>query len=258
MKFKRLVSNARARKKVFFRLTGVFFLLGCMQGPAAAQGAANARKQISIAVQLHASELIRREARLRQWPDYSAKMNLFIPAEASRLPLCSRTPAVSADGERPDVFRLRLNVRCEEGRGWSAVVIVKPDINVPVVTARRGIERGDTLTAANIAVEKVNISTTRGNYVLHPDEVIGLTVRRRIRAQQPVALSQLELPLLVSRGQRVTMIAEQDGVQAQTVGEAMKKGRKGEIIKVKNESSGRVVSAVVAGAGVVKMVLAGG
>ena len=38
----------------------------------------------------------------------------------------------------------------------------------------------------------------------------------------------------------------------------MKKGRKGEMIKVKNESSGRVVSAIVADIGVVNMVYASG
>ena len=72
-----------------------------------------------------------------------------------------------------------------------------------------------------------------------------------------------ELLLLPERAlwwpaQRVLMIAEQGGVEARTMGEAMKKGRKGEMIKVKNESSERVVSAIVADAGVVKMVYASG
>lgn len=54
------------------------------------------------------------------------------------------------------------------------------------------------------------------------------------------------------------MIAEQNGVEARTMGEAMKKGRKGEIVKVKNDSSGRVVSAIVSDYGVVHMVYASG
>ena len=79
-----------------------------------------------------------------------------------------------------------------------------------------------------------------------------------MRDRQPITLNQLESPLLVERGQRVLMVAEQNGVEARTMGEAMKKGRKGEIIKVKNESSGRVVSAIVADIGVVNMVYASG
>ncbi|OUQ99708.1 flagella basal body P-ring formation protein FlgA [Pluralibacter gergoviae] len=258
MEFRQLTNIARQKKKDLFRFTGLFFLLLWLHNAAAAQSAGNARKQIYVAAQLHASELIRKEAKLRGWSDYSAKMNLFIPADASRLPPCARSPFVTLSGDRADIFRLRLDVRCEEGRGWNTVVTVKPDISVSVVTARRSIERGETLSADNITVEKVNIAATRGSAVLHADDIIGLTVKRRIRPQQPVTLSLLDLPLLVNRGQRVTMIAEQDGVQAQTVGEAMKKGRKGDVIKVKNERSGRVVSAVVADAGVVKMTQAGG
>lgn len=58
-------------------------------------------------------------------------------------------------------------------------------------------------------------------------------MKRRVRDRQPITLNQLESPLLVERGQRVLMVAEQNGVEARTMGEAMKKGRKGEIIKVK-------------------------
>jgi flagella basal body P-ring formation protein FlgA len=63
---------------------------------------------------------------------------------------------------------------------------------------------------------------------------------------------------MVERGQQVVMIAQQDGIEARTMGEAMKKGRKGEMIKVKNTSSERVVTAIVDGMGVVRMVYAPG
>jgi len=48
------------------------------------------------------------------------------------------------------------------------------------------------------------------------------------------------------------MIADQDGVEARTMGIASKKGRKGEMIKVKNESSEREVTAIVSEMGVVR------
>ncbi len=41
------------------------------------------------------------------------------------------------------------------------------------------------------------------------------------------------------------MIAEQDGIEARMFGEALKNGRKGELIKVKNISSKRTVTAMV-------------
>ena len=65
-------------------------------------------------------------------------------------------------------------------------------------------------------------------------------------------MSQLDSPVMVERGQRVLMIADQDGVEARTMGIASKKGRKGEMIKVKNESSEREVTAIVSEMGVVR------
>jgi len=253
------VDLPRKGMKGFFRLSGFAFLLlslGAFATPAQAQ---NARKQIYVAVQLYVSDVIRNEAKRRHWPDYQAKMNLFIPAEAAQLPVCGKNLSVSfPGGDRVELSRIRVDVRCEEGQGWDMAVTVKPDIYLPIVVARQGLERGHVIAPDDIAIKKLNISNTRGNYVTQPDDVMGLTVKRRVRELQPVAMNQLDSPVLIERGQRVMMIAEQGGVQAQTVGEAMKKGRKGEMIKVKNESSERVVSAIVTDSGVVRMVYASG
>jgi len=259
MIFSNFIDLPRTGMKGLFRLSGFVFLLlspGAFAAPAQAQ---NARKQIYVAVQLFVSDVIRNEAKRRHWPDYQAKMNLFIPAEAAQLAACGKNLSVSfPGGDRVELSRIRVDVRCEEGQGWDMAVTVKPDIYLPIVVARQGLERGHTIAPDDIAIKKLNISNTRGNYVTQPDDVMGLTVKRRVRELQPVAMNQLDSPVLVERGQRVMMIAEQGGVQAQTVGEAMKKGRKGEMIKVKNESSERIVSAIVTDSGVVRMVYASG
>lgn len=249
------------RVKGDFRFyAGIFLLMGCSAVPALANPAqTSARKQIYVTVQLHAADIIRQEAKRRHWPEYQAKMNLFIPAEASQLATCHQEPAVSIPGgDRLDINRLRFDVRCVDANGWDIAVTVKPDIYLPVMVADNTLERGQIISADSLAVRKINISSARGDYITQPDDIIGMTVKRRIRDRQPIMLNQLESPLLVDRGQRVLMIAEQNGVEARTMGEAIKKGRKGEIIKVKNESSGRVVSAIVSDIGVVKMVYASG
>lgn len=79
----------------------------------------------------------------------------------------------------------------------------------------------------DIELKKKNISTAQGGYITDPDEIVGFTVKRRIRNLQVVIPSQLEQPVLVTRGQQVLMIAEQDGIEARMFGEALKNGRKG-------------------------------
>jgi flagella basal body P-ring formation protein FlgA len=251
----------RQSVKRYFRYAALAFLFAIAAGASASTTAKkpNARKQIQVAVQLHTADVIYQEARRRQWPEYQADLNLFIPSDASRLAACPQDLAVSfPDGDRLDLNRLRVDVRCDMPQGWDIAVTVKPDIYLPVVVAQNTLERGHLLSPSDVVIKKLNISSLRGNYLTNPDEVMGLTVKRRVRERQAIALTQLEAPVLVERGQRVLMIAEQGGVEARTMGEAMKKGRKGEVIKVKNESSERVVSAIVAESGVVKMVYASG
>lgn len=259
--------DRQKRKQLFrhvnapFRLHAALVLWACATSVVAApaSSANTARKQISASAIAAASAAVKQEAKRHNWPEYQAKMNVFIPAEVSQYPSCnSALQASLPGGERLDLKRLRYDVRCGDAGGWDVAVTVKPDIYLPVVIVKDTLERGHVLSPADISFKKYNISSTRSGYVTHPDDVIGLTVKRRLKELQPISLSQLEAPVMVERGQQVLMIAGQDGIEARTMGEALKKGRKGELIKVKNSSSERVVTAVVDGMGVVRMVYAPG
>lgn len=214
-----------------------------------------ARKQIYAAAQKQATTLIQREAKKRGWHDYSAKLNIFVPTEATQLAACpSPLKAMSAENGRVNLSRLRIDLRCEGTPGWNSSVTVKPDISMPVVMANATLERGHVVSEEDLTLKKYNVTGARSDIVWRVGDVVGLTVKRRLREMTPITQSMLEAPVMVERGQRVAMIASQDGVTAQTTGFAMKKGRRGEIIKVKNESSGQQVSARVTDFGVVKTV----
>lgn len=255
------------RKPHFRRLTGLFRLLVALTLMVATQAACAAptssagttRKQVYAAVIVSATNAVKQEAKRRNWPDYQAKMNVFIPAEISQYPLCEGPLTVSLPGgARLDLNRIRYDVRCGDTGGWDVAVTVKPDIYLPILMAKETFERGHVLTASDMQLRKYNISSARGGYITNPDDIVGLTVKRRLREMQPISLAQLEAPTLVERGQQVVMIAQQDGIEARTMGEALKKGRKGDMIKVKNSSSERIVTAIVDGMGVVRMVYAPG
>ena len=129
---------------------------------------------------------------------------------------------------------------------------------MPILVTKNTVERGDLLSAGDVQLKRHNISNLRGAFLTDPDDVVGLTAKRRIRPLQPLSSSQLDMPILVSRGQKVIMIASQDGIEARTLGEAMKNGRKGDLIQVRNLTSKKTVSAVVDQSGVVRMPMAMG
>ncbi|MGT3350577.1 flagellar basal body P-ring formation chaperone FlgA [Yersinia enterocolitica] len=206
----------------------------------------HARKQV-YAQALHAASAdISQTAKNKNWQGYTVKMNIFIPSEVSRYKVCNGGVRVAApaNGQR-DISRLRYDISCPDALGWEVSVTVKPDIYLPVWVAKNTLDRGKVVAPDDIELKKKNISTAQGGYITDPDEIIGLTVKRRIRGLQVVIPSQLEQPVLVTRGQQVLMIAEQDGIEARMLGEALKNGRKGELIKVRNLSSKRAVAAIV-------------
>lgn len=250
------MNNARVIRKasfLFLTLWGMTFF------SAAAPAGQTARKQIYQQAVASTEADIKRIAGLKKWEGYQSKINVFIPTEASRFTRCQRPLSVAMPvSDRPDLSRLRYDIRCEDPEGWEINVTVKPDIYLPVLVARHTLERGKLLAASDIEIKKKNITGLRDGIIVNPDDAIGFTVKKRIRDRQPISPSLLNQPLLVERGQQVVMLAEQDGVRAQMIGKALKKGRKGDVIKVKNLNSERTVSAIVEGQGLVHMLLAPG
>lgn len=252
------MKTLRNNGKSPFRLIPLSLLLISTQ-LFAVPDAKTARKQIYNQAVANATADIQRLARQKGWKDFSSKLNVFIPTEVSRFQRCS-TPLTSAlpAGDRPDLMRLRYDIRCDGPAGWEIAVTVKPDVYLPILVAKNALERGRLLAASDVEMKKRNIVGLRDGFITNPDDAMGLTLKKRVRELQAIAPAHLDQPVLIERGQQISMIAEQDGVQAKMMGEALKKGRKGDIIKVRNLQSQRVVSARVDDRGVVRMLVAPG
>ena len=85
----------------------------------------------------------------------------------------------------------------------------------------------------------------RNEYAKDVSEVAGLVPQRFIRAGSPVTLSYFQQPIAVNPNQRVTIIVNYRGIRATAQGIVMTRGRVGQIVKVKNETSERILSAKV-------------
>ncbi len=85
----------------------------------------------------------------------------------------------------------------------------------------------------------------RNEYIKDVSEVVGLVPQRFIRAGSPVTLTYFQQPIAVNPSQRVTIIINYRGVRATAQGIVMTRGRVGQIVKVKNEVSKRILSAKV-------------
>ncbi|WP_262410537.1 flagellar basal body P-ring formation chaperone FlgA [Aquipseudomonas alcaligenes] len=165
---------------------------------------------------------------------------------------CPQALQVERQGDDPSpLARQRFLVRCAQAPGWQLTVYSQATVFLPAVHASGILERGQTISAADLKLQPLNIAKAPRGFFTRPDQVAGMSAKRRIRAGQLLSPNLLSSALLVKRGQRVTIRASQDGIQASASGEALSNGQLGDVIRVRNLGSEKVIDAKVIEEGVV-------
>ncbi len=121
-----------------------------------------------------------------------------------------------------------------------------------VVTLHQ-VEHGAMLTAADLALQKREITQSSHLAARSIAEVIGKKARTTIRANQPVRADQVEKVPLIKSGQMVTIIAENGVLKVSVTGKANSSGAEGDIIRVQNLTSLKEIPARVIDASTVQI-----
>ena len=116
-----------------------------------------------------------------------------------------------------------------------------------VVTLHQ-IEQGTTIMAADLLLQKREITQNSSRASRKIEEIAGKRARSTIKANQPVRSDQVEKVPLIKSGQMVTIIAENSVMRVSVAGKARSSGAEGDIIMVQNLNSlkeipARVISA---------------
>lgn len=211
---------------------------------------ADATAQVRQAVEQHLRVMLERHAERHGWQGMQLRYDVSLPASSANLAQCSGTLRIQATGDAPSLMdRQQLRVECPDG--WHLNATGQTHVLLPVVHAEGIIDRGQTLTAGDLKLQRINIAKARRGYYNRLDEVVGLAAKRRIRAGQTITPALIEQAMAVRRGQPVRIVASNDGIEASTSGEALGDGQPGDVIRVRNTRSGKVIDAKVVSPGVV-------
>ena len=126
---------------------------------------------------------------------------------------------------------------------YDTVIVANHDLRIEVP-----VGAGD-FHVAEVAIDG------RNEYVKDVAEVTGLVPHRFIRAGSPVTMTYFQQPVAVNSGQYVNIIINYNGIRATARGIVMTRGRIGSIVKVKNESSEKILSAKVIDAHTVEVTM---
>ncbi len=118
-------------------------------------------------------------------------------------------------------------------------------IDVPVLTAP--IRKGAIISARDIEMITVREDEVRGDMVIAQDELIGMTPKRIVMPGKLIKANDLQAPLIVARGDFVTMTFNNSGMTLTARGKALENGAKGDVVRIANASSSRTVEGIVVG-----------
>ncbi len=142
-----------------------------------------------------------------------------------------------------------VGVRCRGPQPWSIYVPVRVRQEVEVAVLTRNLGRGALVDAQSVALQRLDTSSLGFGYFDRIEEVLGQTLRRAANAGTVLTPALVAIPPTVRRGEQVTLVAERGGIAIRATGRALADARTGDIVRVRNLSSDRVVEGTVRGPG---------
>jgi len=203
-------------------------------------------------VRADAEQRVQSYARAQGWVNYRHEVSAWVPSSAGHLDECSAGLQVAPAQDNARRWgRIPYVIRCSEP-AWEIRGRAEVALRVPVVTARRNIQRGEVLDQTTMSLQVRDLAGIYGDFVTDTRLLAGQRTRRAIRGDQVITLDQATAPLLVERGENVVIRVDQDGINATMKGLALQSGSQGEGIAVRNLSSGKEITAWVVEKGVVE------
>jgi flagella basal body P-ring formation protein FlgA len=178
----------------------------------------------------------------------NSNARLIVPAEASDdisvegLNLDQRSGRFSAYLVAPsgaaDAQRLRVTGRLV--------------INVEVAAPNRAIAINEIIGANDVEKLKLPRERVATDAVMDPSQLIGKSARHLLRADQPLRAGDVQDPLVVHKGDLVTIELRTPAMQLSAQGKALEDGAMNATVRVTNTQSNRTIDTVVSGPNLVR------
>lgn len=167
-----------------------------------------------------------------------------------RISGCSRPLETTLNRQQTPAGRVTVRVDCPATDApWTRYIQASVQVFEPVVVAARTLRRGEHLTAADISLEERDVSLLRDTVYRDPARAEGMALRRTVTAGSPLTGQSVTEPVLIRRGDTITITAENEAVSIRHQAVALQDGVLGKRISVRNRRSERVIQATVTGSG---------
>jgi len=147
--------------------------------------------------------------------------------------------------------RFTVQIRLASGRLYGMQGKVEDGMDVPVLT--RALKSGEIVGTDDVMFVRMAASRVPKGAVGDADRLIGFSAKRQLRANLPLRESDVQKPVIVRKGDTVTMVFHAPGIELTSRGRAMTDGGMGDTVAVVNAQSLKQIDAVVIGSGAVNV-----
>ena len=149
--------------------------------------------------------------------------------------------------------RTSIGIRCNAEKKWSIFTSAVIKVYETVIVLSRSVQRGEIITRQHLATEKRDVSKFRGDFITQVEQVENKQAARYTQAGTILGLRSFIEPRLIKRGDKIIISAIQPAFAIRMNGVAMMDGTKSQLIRIKNENSGRIINATVIEPGLVSV-----
>lgn len=168
-----------------------------------------------------------------------------------RFKQCSQALEASSSMKKQIAKNWTIGVRCYGETPWSIYISVKAKLTRKMLVSKTTITRGEMITADKVTLMEQEITNQNKKYFSDIANITGREARRTIRPNRVINSSMLQEALLVHKKESVLIYAQNQRIKISMKGTALKNGRYNEMIKVRNNSSNKIIEAVVIDRGIV-------
>lgn len=162
--------------------------------------------------------------------------------------------AASLEQFRIDPASGRFSAVAVGGDGSRVSVSGIARITVLAFVPARRIEPGEIVTESDLKEISVARSLVNENVLVSLEDIVGMEARRPLMQDRPVLARSLAAPRAVEKGKSVTIMLSEGGLTLTAPGKAMEDGGIGDLIRVINTHSTKIIHAEIVGNGQVRAV----
>ncbi|HQH28095.1 MAG TPA: flagellar basal body P-ring formation chaperone FlgA [Oligoflexia bacterium] len=140
-------------------------------------------------------------------------------------------------------LRITVNVGGVQAARFLATAVVDDWREIPVLN--KTLERGMLISHEDVDLVRMNLFKQPANIAGSIQEIVGRRAKQRLGAGETIRKNLIDIPPVIPAGKSVMMIYRSSGLEASASGVAMEDGFDDSVIKVKNDTSKRVLKARV-------------